>query len=227
MTRTILFAIPTIDGKVNIDLASNLFSVAQMLTLRGIASGVASRTGCSIIQKARSELAASALAMPGVTDLFFIDADMWMPPEDIVRMIEAAEGKHVLSAMYATQGDPPEIRVDSADGDKFEIDDDGCIEVKRIGTGAMIVRRHVLEAMAEKYNRLRFKSYGGRMETAMFDVPLTEEGYTGEDFNFCDDVRELGFKIHALADVTTHHIKTLDLPFNMAQYLKENESKKQ
>jgi hypothetical protein len=220
LKRSVLFAIPTISGSLNIDMAASLFNVGQQLDSMGIASGIAYKKGCSLIQKARSELMHTAFEMQGITDLFFIDADIYIPPPDILKMVKSAESKSVLCAMYATQGTPPEIRV-GIDSENIAVDSDGCIEVSHIGTGAMIIRRNVIESLEDMHKSRTFKGPGGKMVTTLFDVPVEDGEYVGEDFNLCRDIRSLGFPIHALADVTTHHYKEQPIVFNMAGYLRE------
>ena len=68
----------------------------------------------------------------------------------------------------------------------------GLIEVFAAGTGGMLVRRHVLEAIAESQgNEDYFEYEGGTI--------------LNEDLVFCRKIRDLGFTIHADLDVSIGH----------------------
>jgi hypothetical protein len=45
-----------------------------------------------------------------------------------------------------------------------------------------------------------------RTLTAMFDFQVTEEGYMGEDFLFCDRARELGFDVWIDPSISLGHM---------------------
>jgi hypothetical protein len=44
------------------------------------------------------------------------------------------------------------------------------------------------------------------MLNAMFDFLVTDEGYIGEDFLFCDRARELGFEVWVDPTITLGHM---------------------
>jgi len=87
---------------------------------------------------------------------------------------------------YQDKGDKP---FDIADGK-------GIIEVDRIGAGALIIKREVLE----------------KLKTP-FAVIYDEGGIAqvGEDFEFCRRAQEAGYKIWVDMDCLCNHLKTVDL----------------
>ena len=83
-------------------------------------------------------------------------------------------------------------------------DGEKIVEVDRVGTGCIIIRRDVLEG---------FK--------APFSAVVNEEDGTrarGEDITFCDKARERGVKIWVNWDYICSHYKTIDL-LDVAQLL--------
>jgi hypothetical protein len=69
-----------------------------------------------------------------------------------------------------------------------EIPRHGTFEIDAAGNAGMLIRRHVLDELGDPW----FKSSGGV--------------YLNEDVTFCADVRQLGYRIYATADVTMGHL---------------------
>ena len=87
------------------------------------------------------------------------------------------------------------------------------LEVHNIGTGMMMVRRNVFEAPVEKFPDRWYDSRGAdKADNAgpvhdFFKVGINYETrqYDSEDYWFCIDCREIGFKIWMLPWVNTSH----------------------
>jgi hypothetical protein len=110
--------------------------------------------------------------------------------------------------------------------------------VLEIGTGHMMIKRHVFEKMAEEYPLIRYKPDhvgqanfdGSRYIHAYFDTVIdTKESITGggserylsEDYMFCQMWRKMGGKIYLCPWMRTQHIGTYAFTGNMpavAQY---------
>jgi len=72
----------------------------------------------------------------------------------------------------------------------------GLVRAKRVATAFMLVRREVFEQMSAAHPEWSYyDTRSDRMLNAMFDFLVTDEGYIGEDFLFCDRARELGFEV--------------------------------
>ena len=74
-------------------------------------------------------------------------------------------------------------------------------------TAFMLVRREVfvtLEAAHPEWAYYDKKT--DRTLSCMFDFQLTEEGYIGEDFLFCDRVRDHGFEVWIDPTITLGHM---------------------
>ena len=74
-----------------------------------------------------------------------------------------------------------------------EIPTRGVWEIGSVaGTGGMLIRRHVLEAVAEWQGHERWFEYG-------------RDDNLSEDYIFCKKLRRAGFKIHCCSDVVMGH----------------------
>jgi len=112
------------------------------------------------------------------------------------------------------------------------------LEVMEIGTGHMMIKRHVFEKMAVEYPTIKYKPDhvgqanfdGSRYIHAYFDTVIdTKESITGggserylsEDYMFCQMWRKMGGQIYLCPWMRTQHIGTYAFTGNMpavAQY---------
>jgi hypothetical protein len=92
---------------------------------------------------------------------------------------------------------------------------DQPLELNRIGTGLMLIRRDVIETLVERHPELRYTAdaldresgLAGEHITALF-MPLIDPA-TGhllsDDYAFCHRVRAAGFRIFAAPWMRTTH----------------------
>jgi glycosyltransferase involved in cell wall biosynthesis len=175
----------------------------------------------SIIARGRNTLANSALN-DGASHLLFIDADMRFNPEDIIRMLEA--DKDVIAAVCpkkeinwttvkqaAISGEEELIRrtgiynfVPLELNTDITISQYEPLEVARIGTGIMMIKRSVLESL--KLEVRTFKAQDGTDIFEYFRMDIDDNGvFTGEDYFFCDLYRKTGGKVFAAPWTTVGH----------------------
>ena len=100
------------------------------------------------------------------------------------------------------------------------------LEVMEIGTGFMMVKREVFDTYKEKYPHLNYKPDhigqanfdGSRYIHAFFDTVIDPKShrYLSEDYMFCQNAREIGFKVWLCPWMKTTHVGTYgfqgDLP---------------
>ncbi len=100
------------------------------------------------------------------------------------------------------------------------------VEVMEIGTGFMMVKREVFQKYAEEYPHLHYKPDhvgqanfdGTRYIHAYFDTIIDPKShrYLSEDYMFCQNAREIGYKIWLCPWMKTTHVGTYgfqgDLP---------------
>ena len=126
--------------------------------------------------------------------LLMIDSDV-VPPYNILDMIK--NDVPVCSAWVNTKKDNEVVpmALDKVEGGykvKKELEANKPTEVDCIGTGAILIKREVLEKMKQPCFEFRKKENG---ELAL-----------GEDFDFSEKVRALGFKIYFDARYKCNHL---------------------
>jgi hypothetical protein len=211
----------------------------------------------SLITRARNYLVDEFLRS-GFTHLLFIDSDIHYAPQDIVALM--ALDKDVVGGPYPKKSinwgnvaqaarnnpnlDPKELEglvgeyvFNVVKGtQQFQVTEP--LEVLEIGTGHMMVKRHVFEKMQESFPNIKYKPDhvgqanfdGSRYIHAYFDTVIdTKDSITGggterylsEDYMFCQMWRKIGGKIFLCPWMKTQHIGTYaftgDMP-KVAQY---------
>ena len=100
------------------------------------------------------------------------------------------------------------------------------VEVMEIGTGFMMIKREVFDKYAEEFPHLHYKPDhigqanfdGSRYIHAFFDTVIDPKShrYLSEDYMFCQNAREIGFKVWLCPWMKTTHVGTYgfqgDLP---------------
>ena len=211
----------------------------------------------SLITRARNYLVDEFLRS-GFTHLLFIDSDIHYQPQDIVALM--ALDKDVIGGPYPKKsinwGNVAQAARNNPDLDPKELE--GLVgeyvfnvvkgtqqfqvteplEVLEIGTGHMMVKRHVFEKMQESFPNIKYKPDhvgqanfdGSRYIHAYFDTVIdTKDSITGggterylsEDYMFCQMWRKIGGQIFLCPWMKTQHIGTYaftgDMP-KVAQY---------
>ena len=211
----------------------------------------------SLITRARNYLVDEFLRS-GFTHLLFIDSDIHYQPQDIVALM--ALDKDVIGGPYPKKSinwgnvaqaarNNPNLEPKELEGlvgeyvfnvvkgtQQFQVTEP--LEVLEIGTGHMMVKRHVFEKMQESFPNIKYKPDhvgqanfdGSRYIHAYFDTVIdTKDSITGggterylsEDYMFCQMWRKIGGQIFLCPWMKTQHIGTYaftgDMP-KVAQY---------
>src|SRR3954453_222752 len=165
----LVVATPCFGGQVTSIYASSIFALQR--AVHGMANlelKVLLRDGDALIPRARANLAAMFLDDPEATHFLFIDADIGFKPEQVFRLIEC--GADVVAGCYpikrvnwdkaarAIQSGRTDVPAASLDY-VLEIEDpdrivvvNGFTRVRYAGTGFLMIRRNVLEAMCHPPN---------------------------------------------------------------------------
>jgi hypothetical protein len=198
----------------------------------------------SLITRARNYLVDEFLRSD-YTHLLFIDSDVHYNPEDVVALL--ALDKDVIGGPYPKKSinwgnvaeaarkhpnmNPRELEklvgeyvFNVVKGtSQFQVTEP--LEVMEIGTGYMLVKRHVFDKMAVEYPNIRYKPDhvgqsnfdGSRYIHAYFDTVIdSKESITGggtdrylsEDYMFCQMWRKMGGEIWLCPWMKTQHIGT-------------------
>jgi hypothetical protein len=170
----------------------------------------------------RNTLVKMALDDPTVTDLWFVDSDV-MPSPNSMDLLHV-EGD-IVGGIYpipnkplAKVGTPPVWsvyhRMDNAFAPATLPDEPTLMEAGALGTGAMIIKRHVLE---DKKMRHAEDDHG---LPCIFRTPRSPSGFclATDDLDFCRRAVDAGYRIVAHTGVRFGHIKTHDVATMDAGY---------
>jgi hypothetical protein len=197
--RSLFIALPAYDFKVSLKLAISLARVAQAAPQHGIDIQIGSVCGCSVVSRARNLLTKDFLESK-CTDLIFIDSDINFEPEDVFRLMAWTTDpkKGIVAGVPRIRGEERVYitALEYDDNQELTMNSMGLVRGMRLATAFMMVRRDVFETLVEAHPEWTYyDKKSDRMLPAIFDFKLTEEGYMGEDFLFCDRAREVGFEV--------------------------------
>lgn len=197
--KSLFVALPAYDFKVSLKLAVSLARFTQAASQHGIAVQIGSICGCSVVSRARNLLAKDMLES-NCDYLLFIDSDINFEPEHILRLMSwASDPKKSIVAGVPRVRSENKVYIadlDYDDNGELTMNGMGLVRAKRVATAFMLIRREVFTQMAEAHPEWTYyDKRSDRMLPCLFDFKLTEEGYIGEDFLFCDRARELGFEV--------------------------------
>lgn len=229
----IMVATPMYGGSCQGVFLKSLISLFDTLRSKGHGVHFIDLYNESLITRARNTLTEEFLRRPAFTHLLFIDADQGFDPNGILKMIEedvdiigapvpmkginwerarqaALAGEKDISAhtsVYNTQiTDPIEI-------EKFKSNPNQKIEVERVGTGLVLIKREVFETLKEYVKAYR------NGQASLLSIQVGESVYDfwrleineyanmlSEDYTFCKMWRDLGNKIYLAPYVQTTHV---------------------
>ena len=205
--RKLFIGIPCHDGRLNVKTAYALAQLMPDAMRHGVAVTLSDISNCSIITLARNSLVNEFLKTD-CTELLFIDSDVVVTSDDILRLMAQSGGKDITAGTYPRRASDKKFFTDLYWNENDELEFDGSMmRVKRIGTGFMLIQRHVIEKMAEAHPEWSYKNKptGERM-AALFDFDIRDDQYVGEDYLFCDRATEMGFTVHVDVDISLPHI---------------------
>ena len=204
--RHVFVAVPTHDGRLNIQTAYNLALMMPTLLNRGVSVCFGSMSECSIITVARNVLANEFLNTPA-TELLFIDSDVVVTADDVFRLLEHSDGKDIVAGQYPTKGDGAFYTPDFPKSADDELVFDGpLLKTDRAKTGFMLVKRYVFEKLRDDHPEWQFETRNGGTAFAFFDFALQNGKYVGEDYLFCDRAQAAGFACWLDMEINLPHV---------------------
>ena len=192
----IYIGMPCFGGKI---LDSTFMSFIKW-GFKSIELGVSWAVECvsneSLITRARNVIVASFLKHPAkFTHLLFVDADIAWEAHHLLALLNRDED--VVGGLYAAKQVPTRV-IANLLGPQME---NGLMEVSKVGTGFLLIKRHVFEKLDAHPSVVPFlwehgipKEVDGYLRT-YFDTAMREGRYMSEDWNFCENWRDLGGKV--------------------------------
>lgn len=219
--KGVFIGLPAYDFKVSLKLAVSLARFAQMAPKHGIDINIGSVCGCSVVSRARNLLVQDMLESDA-DYLVFIDSDINFEPEDILRLMAwAQDSKKGIVAGVPRVRDVNKTYIADLDHDEngdLTMNAMGLVRAKRVATAFMLIQRNVIETMIAAHPDWNyFDKRCGKTVPALFDFKLTEEGYIGEDFLFCDRARELGFEVWVDPTISLGHMGVQEYTGNFGE----------
>ena len=228
---SIYLATPCYGGQAFISYMTGVLELQRTCMAKTVGLHVDLGGGDALITRARATMAAKFLASDA-THLLFVDADIGFSADQVFRLIDA--DRDLIGGVYPLKRvDWDKARKAALDGLKdlqaasvgyvvrfipsatnsVELDDDGFGPVAYVGTGFMLVKRHVVQAVVDAHPELIAKmrdmaGTGVDRVTMIFDTMIEPE--TGEllseDYAFCRRWRDLGGRIFADTTFNLQHL---------------------
>ena len=207
--RNLFIAIPAYDGKLNIKTAFALAQLMPKALSLGVSVFLSDMSNCSIITMARNSLVNEFLKTDA-TDMLFIDSDVIVTPDDVLRLLAQHAGRDVTAGMYPRRASDKRFFLDlHYDEDQNFVFDGSLMRVKRVGTGFMMISRQIIEKMIAAHPEWQYENKEGNgTVAAVFDFAVKDGKFVGEDYLFCDRVAEVGGKVWVDVDISLPHIGT-------------------
>lgn len=205
------FCVPAYGGQINEGFFMSFVKLINLFNLSGIHYSLDTIVNESLVTRARNSLVAKMMQFEGQsTHLFFIDADIEFEPDSVLRLLLAQ--KDVIGGIYPKKSLPIDYVVNPIENAKLE---GTSLEVKRIGTGFICIKREVIQQMFDYYPHLKYNDNIGLdpkyapFKYALFDTsidPNDNNNYLSEDYTFCDRWRAMGGQIWADLSIRLNHI---------------------
>lgn len=187
---SILFATPMYGGNCHHAFFRSSLSLHGFLVQEGIPHDFYTMWNESAIHRARNQCVKAFLE----TDfeyLMFIDGDIEFTTDDVGRLwnldTDVAVGCYRMKrddAPFAAWKNGELLTLDTLPDEPFEVD--------YAGTGFMMIKRHVLTRLISDDNKYEGKE--GDMHQ-VFDFPIRKGIELSEDYAFCEDAANAGFKV--------------------------------
>jgi hypothetical protein len=204
--RKLFIGIPAYDGKLNIKTAFALAQLMPKAAQLGVSVFLSDLSNCSIITMARNALVHEFLKTDA-TELLFIDSDVIVNPDDILRLMAQSGGKDITAGMYPRRAKDEKFFADLHYTDSGDLEFNGSMmRVKRAPTGFMLIQRHVLEQMVFAHPEWMYEKSPTEQMSAVFDFAIVDGKYVGEDYLFCDRATKMGFTVYIDVDISLPHI---------------------
>jgi hypothetical protein len=229
---TVLIACVCGNRYVDIDTVRSFLSIALELKKNKIDVDFLGQSGIPHLEHARNAVVSYFLS-GHATHLLCLDSDMEVHPKTVLRMLQFSEthNQPFTAAPYVSKGYDNEkaAKVFARDLEDFHASTvrwnvvfedptvltgqsrlgevrNGFARALRVGAGAMLCRRDMLEKMVDHfkdgmyhYHNVPYRLY------PLFNIPVVDGQALGEDYAFCDRWRECGGDLWVDTTATINH----------------------
>ena len=206
---------PSHDGRVLLPYHVSAMNLASS----GVANFVFSYAKGGGISVARNHAAHEFLNTKSEY-LLTIDGDLRFGPEHLARLL--SHNKDVVGAVYGHKYPGPlKLSGNALPGAAVD-ETTGLLEVRALGTGFLLVKREVMEAISDKLfysERYRGRGeYEGQILTNIYGMGVCDRDKGGigehvtEDFMFARHARSCGYKVYCDTRFYLPHIGDIEYP---------------
>ena len=230
-------ATPVYGEEVNVSYMDGIVSLSKELQKAGIPSIRQHVMHTSLITKARNECISNFMNNTKFDYFLFIDADIGFEGLDVIKLMNY--DKPLVAGTYPKKhlrweeiqkcffNDVPEsskeLMEKTSEYTIYEKENetvkDGLLEVNRVGTGFMMIKRELIKKIAKKYPKLMYKE-NGKKGYGLFESAIINKEHLSEDYAFCERVKSVGEKVYVDPSIQlTHHGGNIKFYGNYNTYL--------
>jgi len=214
-TTRLHFAIPCYGGQVFEPCMLSMLKFMATANRLGMNFTLDTISNESLVPRARNSLQAKFLQFGSdqtppmlSTHLMFVDSDISFEPEEVIKL--ALANKDIIGGLYPKKSLPISYVVNKVPNARSE---GNLVQVRNLGTGFMMVKRSVIEAMIKRYPETFYQDAIGLdpkydpFKFALFDtlIDLDSKEYLSEDYTFCKRWTDMGGDIWADLSINLTH----------------------
>lgn len=197
----IVVAIPTYDGKLQIQVVTSLLNEHIIAKECGDELLFQFLPSCSHAAMGRNQLAQQFMDSEAER-LVFLDSDVSFEPGHLVKI--AHHKADFVGGAYRYKFDEENYPVGWLDKPELWSDEYGLIEVMTLPGGFLSLSRNVFQKLKENYPGREYEHFGKKAH-CYFQMLFTEGRLYGEDSFFCKEWRDLGERIYLDPELTLTH----------------------
>lgn len=216
----VMIAMPCYGGQMTESTFMSFIRWSNTARQLGINWTVETLINESLISRARNTLTARFLQNTQATHLMFIDADIGWEPPHLLLLLQA--DVDVIGGLYPMKSLPIKWCVNGVDGGQQQ----GPVqEVSKTGTGFMLIKRSVFEALNSHpavkpfANDLGLPPALDPFMKTYFDTAVRDGRYYSEDWTFCENWRDLGGQVWVDRRILLKHTGTYTFDAQAQQQL--------
>lgn len=225
--RHLVVAVPAMDGRLPLRMVGELLKLLPLLAKHGVAFSLHQVSQCALINSARNQLVAAFMSDPTATDHLFLDSDIIIKAEDIVRLLCHATVKDVVAATYRKKEDKVTYH-----GHLLNISDPetGLLKADRAPTGCLLIRREVYTKMMDVFADFKYSddrpgvnagglNFDDSYLYDLFSIMVVDGRLIGEDYFFTLRYHSIGGEIWIDPMIPLIHIGNKDYEGRFADSL--------
>ena len=233
-------ATPVYSEDVKVAYMDSILNLSKELQKAGIPSVRQHILHTSLITKARNECISNFMNNTKFDYFLFIDADISFNALDVIRLMNF--DKPLVAGTYAKKhlrweeiqrclyNDVPESSKEllqkTSEYTIYDLKENkrcketNLLEVERVGTGFMMIKRDLIKKLAKKYKKLMYKE-NGKKGYGLFESDIINKEHLSEDYAFCERVKSIGEKVYIDPTINLiHHGGNINFYSNYQTHLK-------